>query len=157
MQITNYFNIPQIQNASDLEKAYEALCKQYPSENDPSITKRIQAEYEVLAHLIEEDEEEDRYQRLQAGENEVDKQLVVQYLKVHDLPLTIEIVGTWIWVSGDTRPQRQALKAAGFFWAHEKKMWYWRHASRRGWKSGKSLDEIKQKHGTRTMRVALPS
>jgi len=156
MQITNYFNIPKIHNASDLETAYRTLCEQYASENDSSITKRIQAEYEVLTHLIEEGEE-DRYQQLQAGDNELDQQLIAQYLKVYDLPLTIEIVGTWIWVSGDTRPQRQALKAAKFFWSHEKKMWYWRHASRRGWKSGKTLDEIKQKHGTRTMGVAFPS
>jgi len=87
----------------------------------------------------------------------VDEQLITQYLKVHDLPLTIEIVGTWIWVSGNTRPQKQALKAAGFFWSHEKKMWYWRHSSRRGWKSGKSLDEIKQTHGTRTMGATFLS
>ncbi|HAS47241.1 MAG TPA: hypothetical protein DCS93_42560 [Microscillaceae bacterium] len=65
MQITNYFNIAQIQNTSDLEKAYEALCKQSPSKSNPVISKRIQAEYEVLAHILEEEEDrEDRYQRL---------------------------------------------------------------------------------------------
>ena len=156
MQITNYFNIPQIHNVSDLEEAYSTLCEQYSSENDSTISKRIQAEYEVLAHLLEEGEE-DRYQGLQAGENELDEELIIQYLKVYDLPLTIEIVGTWIWVSGDTRPHRETLKAAKFFWAHEKKMWYWRHSSRRGWKSGKSLEEIKQTHGVRTMGATFLS
>ena len=156
MQITNYFNVAQIQTRWDLEKAYHTLREEYSLEEDTSIFNRMQAEYEVLAHLIEEGEE-DRYKQLQAGENEPDQQLVIQYLKVYDLPLTIEIVGTWLWVSGDTRPHRQALKAAGFFWAHQKKMWYWRHASRRSWKSGKSLDEIKQTYGARTMGVAFPS
>ena len=150
MQITNYFNIPQIQNTSDLKAAYEALCKQYPS-----VSKRIQAEYEVLAHILEQEDGEDRYQQLQAGENEVDEQLIAQYLKVYDLPLTIEIVGTWLWVSGDTRSHKEAIKTAGFFWSHAKKMWYWRHPSKRGWSSGKSLDEIKTKYRTKSLGVAV--
>jgi len=154
MQITNYFNVAQIHNASDLAKAYEVLCKQYPSKSNSVISKRIQAEYEVLAHLLEEDEE-DRYQGLQAGENEVDEQLIAQYLKVYDLPLTIEIVGTWIWVRGDTRPHRQALKDAKFLWAPKKKMWYWRHPSKKGWSSGKDLDEIKEKYGARSLGAAV--
>lgn len=154
MQITNYFNIPQIQDRWGLEEAYSILREQHSPESDPSVTKRIQAEYEVLAHLIEEDEN-GRYQQLQAGENESDEQLVIQYLKVYDLPLTIEIVGTWIWVSGDTRPHREALKAAEFLWAPKKKKWYWRHPSKKGWSSGKTLDEIKEKYGARSMGIAV--
>jgi len=31
--------------------------------------------------------------------------------------LVIELVGTWIWVSGNTYPNRKAIDAAGFEWA----------------------------------------
>ena len=43
-----------------------------------------------------------------------------------DLNVEVELCGTWIWVSGDTKPVKDKLKAEGFFWAFKKKMWYFR-------------------------------
>lgn len=37
----------------------------------------------------------------------------------------IEICGAWVWVSGDTKPVKDALKAAGFWWARHKEAWYY--------------------------------
>lgn len=39
---------------------------------------------------------------------------------VMGLGLTIEICGTWIWVSGDTKPHREIFKLAGYKWAPKK-------------------------------------
>jgi len=37
----------------------------------------------------------------------------------------IQIVGTWVWVSGEaTREFKDALKAKGFRWAHKKQAWF---------------------------------
>ena len=38
--------------------------------------------------------------------------------------LTVELAGSWVWVSGDTKPKREALKAHGFRWAPKKEKWY---------------------------------
>lgn len=35
-----------------------------------------------------------------------------------------DIEGTWLWVSGDTKPHREELKRLGLRWAPKKKMWY---------------------------------
>ena len=48
--------------------------------------------------------------------------------------LEIEICGAWVWVGGNTRTHRVALKEAGFRFASKKKRWYfrpsdWRSAS----------------------------
>ncbi len=69
---------------------------------------------------------------------------------VIDLPgLVIEICGAWIWVSGETRAHKDALKAAGFKWAPKKKMWHYRPADFRSWSRGKStMDEIRNKYGS---------
>lgn len=40
------------------------------------------------------------------------------------LNLTIEMRGTWVWVTGDTKPQKEALKAAGYKWSPKKVAWY---------------------------------
>jgi len=53
--------------------------------------------------------------------------------------ITIEICGSWIWLSGDTRKYRKQFKETGFFYTYKKKMWYWRpsdYKSANRWQSG---------------------
>ena len=38
----------------------------------------------------------------------------------------INIVGTWIWVYGDTYPQRAPLAGLGFARDYKRRMWYWK-------------------------------
>lgn len=38
--------------------------------------------------------------------------------------IKIEIIGSFIWVSGDTKPHKEALKALGFKWHTKKMNWY---------------------------------
>ena len=35
-----------------------------------------------------------------------------------------EIIGTWLWVSGDTYPIKDNLKSSGFRYSHFKRAWY---------------------------------
>ncbi|EAY31035.1 hypothetical protein [Microscilla marina] len=152
MQSINYFNIEQISNKQELKIAYWTLCKQHHPDFHPGIDdtpiKMINAEYEVLAHLMET---EGRFEQFKTGEEqgEIDQMFMEMYLKVCHLPLIFELVGNWIWVTGDTRAHKETLKKAGFFWAKKKQAWYWRHASQKSWSSGKSLGQIKIKYGAR--------
>ncbi len=70
----------------------------------------------------------------------------------------MEICGNWIWLSGDTRTYKEAIKAAGYFWASKKMMWYFRPAE---WKSkGRgqfTMAEIRDAHGSDTVRSAAKS
>lgn len=67
--------------------------------------------------------------------------------------IVIELIGNWIWVSGNTYPHRQQLKELGFMFAPKKTMWYFRPAE---YKSGnhkpKDIDEIRAKYGSETIR-----
>lgn len=48
--------------------------------------------------------------------------------KLFKLPgIVIELCGCWLWISGETKKNASALKAAGCKWSANKKMWYWRH------------------------------
>lgn len=62
----------------------------------------------------------------------------------------VELCGDWLWVTGDTRPVKDKLREAGFFWAPKKQAWYWREESNKSRNRGKfiSLEEIKGKYGT---------
>ncbi|WP_461791674.1 J domain-containing protein [Pedobacter sp.] len=68
---------------------------------------------------------------------------------VHLDGITIEVVGWWIWVRGNTKPLRAELKAAGYFFAGRKLAWYFRTADYKVSRGGKkSLDEIRAKYGS---------
>ena len=68
--------------------------------------------------------------------------------------LILEVCGNWIWVSGDTRPHKEAIKAAGYFWASKKMMWYWRPAE---YKSGNrkncDMDKVRTLHGSKEVKA----
>ena len=65
--------------------------------------------------------------------------------------ITIELVGSWIWLSGDTKEIKDKLKELGFKWASKKKMWY--YGEMKGKSHGeKSIDEIKDKYGSKTFK-----
>lgn len=63
--------------------------------------------------------------------------------------IEIEVCGSWLWVTGDTRPHKEDLKALKFRWSSNKSAWYFH---RDGYKkrSNKSLtlDEIRDYYGS---------
>ncbi|MCF3109587.1 hypothetical protein LL912_12470 [Niabella sp. CC-SYL272] len=74
--------------------------------------------------------------------------------KIINLPgIKIELVGLWIWVTGDTKPVHVELDEAGLRFAYKKEAWYYRSAhlkQRRG--SKKTLDEIRAKYGSEEVK-----
>ncbi len=67
-------------------------------------------------------------------------------MKIHGI--VCELCGSWIWISGDTRPVKDELKAAGCRWAAKKKMWYWKPAGEYHRGSNASMEHIRAKYGS---------
>ena len=66
--------------------------------------------------------------------------------KIIHLPgIVIEIVGHWIWVTGETRHVKVELKDAKFFFAYKKVAWYFRTDDYKMKGGKKSLSEIRDK------------
>lgn len=67
--------------------------------------------------------------------------------------IEIEVCGIWVWLSGDTKPHKEELKAAGFRWAAKKKRWYFRPNEYRSFNRGKfSMDQIREKYGSNSFK-----
>ena len=63
--------------------------------------------------------------------------------------LNIELCGSWIWISGETKVNKETLKALGCRWASKKLMWYWRNEKDAVRSRGtKSMDYIRTKYGS---------
>ncbi|KAB1469130.1 DnaJ domain-containing protein [Cronobacter sakazakii] len=61
-----------------------------------------------------------------------------------------EVIGNWVWISGDTKTHKDALKALNCKWASKKKQWFYRpeeHKSSRN-RREHSIEEIREKYGS---------
>lgn len=70
---------------------------------------------------------------------------------LHFENIIIELVGSWIWLSGDTKEIKDKLKELGFKWASKKKMWFYGEMKGRN-PQEKTIDEIKAKYGSKTFK-----
>ena len=75
------------------------------------------------------------------------KDLINILMKMDDI--TIEIIGCFVWVTGNTKPYKDQLKALHFQWHSKKIAWYlkpedYRRRSRKVYE----LDEIREMYGT---------
>lgn len=59
--------------------------------------------------------------------NEVEGTLKEKIEAALNMGLDVELIGLWVWVSGDTKPHKEELKAAGFKWSPKKdgQPWYY--------------------------------
>ena len=149
----NYFNQDETKDLDTLKAKYKILSKQ----NHPDLggcvesMKAINCEYELL------------FESLMRGKNifgsnledalKEDKELrekVDAIISLEDI--VIEICGSWIWVTGNSKPVKDKLKELGFKWARKKCAWYFHTGTftKRGKKSY-SLDDIRNRHGSKSI------
>ena len=147
-----FFDIKGLTDVDSLKKAYFKLAKVYHP--DAGGTKeqfqKLQKEYEGLFKTIMSGSNLSANDI--ANEIELDENLRKAVDAIIGIPqLNVELIGKWIWVSGNTYPIRNELKNAGFMFAPVKKMWYYKGIESAG--RGKlTIDEIRKKYGTQAIQ-----
>lgn len=147
-----FFDIKGLTDIDSLKKSYFKLAKVYHP--DAGGTKeqfqRLQKEYEGLFKTIMSGSNLSANDI--ANEIELDENLRQAVDAIIGIPsLNVELIGKWIWVSGNTYPIRNELKNAGFMFAPVKKMWYYKGIESAG--RGKlTIDQIRKKYGTQAIQ-----
>jgi hypothetical protein len=68
--------------------------------------------------------------------------------------LKIEIIGSWLWVSGETKPVKEELKKSGFSFSFNKKSWYYHEDTyRKRSKKNFSLNDLRNLHGAEEVKT----
>ena len=149
----------------DLKKLYHELAKKYHSDNggNDEIMKEINAEYDAAHKILKNIHRKadgttwtaEPGSKAENHENPEDfrqmvKDLLDELLK-HDL--TVEFIGCFVWVYGDTKPVKDALKKWGFKWHSKKLSWYLapENYHRRG-RNEYSFTEIRSMYGSKAYR-----
>ena len=73
--------------------------------------------------------------------------------------VNISLIGSWIWITGDTRPYKEDLKAIDCKYHGKRKCWFWSNDSGRSRYNKKdSLTELAEKYGVKSFtQPAQPS
>lgn len=77
---------------------------------------------------------------------------VARQVRAVDPGLTCEVVGSWLWVGGDTFAHRDALKALGLRWSPRRRLWHWCDADHRGYGHSKAdMWALRAKYGSQSL------
>jgi hypothetical protein len=149
---------------------YRELCKMHHPDlgGDVEIMKEINVEYERACKYAGRWSTEDTTQNAghtgkqtaeqQAAQTADEMRMSEEYRRIIEaiagLPgIVIEIMGNWIWVTGNTYPVRKQLREAGLWFASQKKAWYYRDEQFASSGGKASLEEIRSKYGSATIHT----
>jgi hypothetical protein len=131
----------------DIKLAYRKACSKYhPDRNAAGLEmmKLVNAAWQALSDYMPGNEVEEA--------TDLGDELNAALNAIHGLGLVIEICGSWLWVSGDTRQHKEVLKSAGYRWAPVKKMWSFCGGARRTSRGKFSMDDIRLRHGSQSVK-----
>lgn len=89
-------------------------------------------------------------QKIELGE--VEKNLLRKVKRAKLDGIKVEVIGTWLWVSGNTKDNAKRLKKWGFHYAPNKQMWYFHTGAykRRGVTTS-NIEDVKARYDYETL------
>lgn len=150
---TNYFKATTLE---DLKKEYKQLAKKFhpdmnKDKDTTSIFVAVRDQYEkIFAQLLKSDKKS--YQHKEAANDTAFRDAIDALIKYADI--NIEIVGSWVWVSGNTFGIKDELKNLGFKWSKSNKKWYLGEISGPKKKRAMAWDKKVELYGCDTVQTA---
>lgn len=98
--------------------------------------------------------EKKTYERKAATEEEIKAYQDIIDQLIFCEGLEIEIIGTWIWVTGETKAHKEKLKELKFSWSKFKQAWSWHTGEWKRNYRGKNntMDDIRNMHDSKTVK-----
>lgn len=145
-----------VKTFDELKKAYRDLMKKYHPDLNPDkekeyteITKIINNEFEYLFKTLPNQrknkdnefyEAKKEYDTPQEFMNIINKIIIYKNIQ-------IDIIGSWLWVSGETKPIKEILKNLKFKWHDVRKMWYLKFTTQKSTLCDLTIEELKNIYG----------
>lgn len=158
----NYFK--DCRTAEDCKRVYHQHAKQFHSDNtggNDDLMKELNRQYTEAWNRLKDIHE---YKDSTTGEsktytskqctNETPEMFIEIVRKLSTIPdIEVEMVGTWLWISGNTYPYRDTLKEFGCRWSAGKKKWYWTTEPFSKKSSKLSMNSIRMRYGSEMLNI----
>lgn len=141
-----------------LKKQYKKLAVKYHPDvcGDDKAMKEINAEYDQLFERLKDVHETADGKTYTSQEETTEtpeqfKDIIDSLIRMENI--TIEIIGNWIWATGQTYPYRNELKELKFRFSKSKAAWYFHNEGyKKSTKKTYTLDEIRDLYGSETIK-----
>lgn len=133
-----------VKNVEELKREYRKLAKRLHPDLGGNEKEFIamKDEYDMLFEELKTKKDGENNGRFQ--------EIIDELLKFGDI-IEIEIVGSWIWIDGNTYPLRDKLGRGGLGLQYSggKKKWYWTEDTfKKSRYKQKSMDELREVYGS---------
>jgi len=146
---------PTPRTLEELKKQYRTLAMKHHPDcgGNTADMQSINAEYDILFEQLKTVHTTATGDTYTANTNETPEQFknIINRLIVLE-GISIEIIGSWVWVTGNTYQHKEVIKSLMFRWSNSKKAWYF-HGDNYHKTSKKTftLDEIRDLYGSQTI------
>jgi hypothetical protein len=163
MKLKDALNIlkPTEKNLDSLKDAFRKAARKYHPDHggDVEVMKLVNAAYETLKDRFTEWTAYQARAAVRNTEPNIADSLLEKINRVRHLAgIKIEVIGTWIWITGDTKPAKELFKDLGFKFSGRKLAWYYHEGGfRKASKKKFDLDDIRYMFGTEEIETETAS
>lgn len=149
------------QTAEELKSAYHKLVKKLHPDNggDAKEFVTMKSEFESLFNILKNTHYNSKTgETWEATGDRATTETAKEFMDIIEKlmfisALNVELCGSWIWVSGDTKSYKELLKELDFKYSSNKQMWYYqRDGKRRFHKKAWSINQIRDVYGSEKYR-----
>jgi hypothetical protein len=134
----------------DIRTAYRKACIKYHPDRNPAgleMMKAVNVAYRSLIDIDYNGAERPIDEEVNSGFGDELNAAINAVISL--VSVNIEVCGAWVWLSGNTRPHKDTIKAAGYWWACKKSAWYFRPPDYKSRNRGDwDLEKIRDTYGS---------
>lgn len=154
-RLGEFFDTTIIKDLDALKKQYFKLAKKYhPDAGGTTMQfQQLQNEYDkLLKSLLSGSNFTSEQKQNEIELDDAMRTIINSLVNIDDI--NIELIGKWLWISGNTYPIRTTLKAGGMIFIKKdgKPFWVYKGVESKS-RGGTPIDEIRAKYGTHKMET----
>lgn len=149
-----------VKSIEDVKELYHKLVKQLHPDNggDAESFKAMMQEYKTVFNIYKNTHRSQSGETYEKQPEQDSQETAEQFAEIINKVIRfdgvkIEIIGSWVWLTGNTMIYKDQIKDLGFFWSKSKVAWYYNGSEKKTRRRGRyNMDGLRNKWGSTTVK-----